>query len=155
MEGHGIGHGKTALHCVISVEAHVARISRRCLEAPVASWGVLNASRRTKRLRNRPIVFLYAPRSQVLRKNLEGKPLGDFAFDARIGGGEINLASNRKKLFIASSPSGDKSRLAPWPPDAEVDRSRQSARTQVAFCERSGFANAISVNRNHVEERTR
>src|SRR5271155_1714161 len=152
MEGHGIGHGKTALHCVISVEAHIARISRRGLDAPVARWGVLNASRWTKRLGNRPIVFLYTPCSQVLRKNSEAKPLGHFAFDAHVGGGEINLASNRKELFIASSPSSHERRLGPWPPDAEVDRSRQSARTQVAFSKRSSFANAISIHRNHVEE---
>src|SRR5580698_3309070 len=155
MERHGIGDGKTALHGVVSVEAHVARIGRRCLEAPITGGGKLDASRRTQCLGNRPIVFLHAPRSQVLRKNSEAKPLGDFAFDARVGGGEINLASNRKKLFIASSPASDKSRLAPWPPDAEVDRSRQGARTQVAFSKRSSLANAISINRNHVEERTR
>src|SRR5580700_11737116 len=152
MERHGIGHCKTALHCVISMEAHIARISRRGLDAPVARWGVLNASRRTKRLGNRPIVFLYAPRPQVLRKNFEAKPLGDFAFDARVGRGKINLASNRKKLVIASSPSSHESCLAPWPPDAKVDRCRQSARTQVAFRKRSSFANAISTNRYHVEE---
>src|SRR5271156_5921199 len=155
MEGHGIGDGETALHCVIGVEAHVAGICGGRLEAPITGCGKLNTSGWTRRLGMGPIVFLDAPRPQVLGDNPEVKPLGNFMFDARVDGGEINLTSNRKKLLIASPPSGYEKCFPPWMPDAEVDRSGQGAQTQVAFGKRSRFANGERIDRHHVEERTR
>src|SRR5215471_5311887 len=65
VEWHRIRNGKSALHRVVGVKAHVARIGRGGLNGPVAGGREFDAPGRAKRLSYRKLAAFDSPRPQV------------------------------------------------------------------------------------------
>src|ERR1039458_4746108 len=91
----------------------------------------------TEILCNRGLRFHYSPRPQVLNHSSNVQPLSKAALDTNIGRGQVIFKMHRRELLIIGSPASHQSSLAPWRPDAELNRTGKCLRVLIAFGERT------------------